>query len=227
MSEALRQTTGPRFFCGCTEKQLDAAAARTSMWVNKRNLKWYIGDRIPGLALEVLTAAYAQAFAAWQAVCGLTFAQTMLQAEADFVILTRGIDGNGGTLAEHQLPPGNDQQLRGWFDVGDSWTTYSPPERGKIDLVAVATHEFGHGIGLSHTNKPGNLLNPYYDPSVRTPQEWDIAEAVRRYGPPVAAPTPPNPLPPTGGALPAELQIMVEVPGVGLYGPGTLKRQLS
>jgi hypothetical protein len=190
--------TLPRF-CGVSEKLLEEARRRQSQWVNKRRLKWFVGDRLTGLSLEVLTAAYAQAFSHWQAVCGLVFTQTATSADADFVILARRIDGQSGTLAEHELPPGNDQQLRGWFDIGEKWTTNSPPG-GKVDLIAVATHEFGHGIGLSHTNQPGNLLNPFYDPRLRTPQKWDISEAVARYGPPVEEPKPVPPPTVPGGA---------------------------
>ena len=179
-------------------------------WVNKRRLGWYLADRVPGLPLDVLTACYAEAFANWQRVCGLVFAQVKSSANADFLVLARKIDGANGTLAEHELPPGNDQQLRGWFDVGEPWTNQSPPPRGRIDLVAVATHEFGHGIGLSHTNVPGSLLNPYYDPKIRTPQAWDIQEAVNRYGPPVEEPKPVEP--PVAG-VPDQFSGLLEVFG--------------
>ena len=190
-------------FCGISERLLELARARRAQWVNKRRLKWFIGDRLPGLSLEVLTACYAQAFSNWQKVCGLAFCQTLNQAEADFLILTRRIDGPSGVLAEHELPPGNDSPLHGWFDVGERWTDDSTPDRLSIYLVAVATHEFGHGIGLSHTNVPGSLMNQSYDPRISTPQQWDIAEAVARYGPPVEEPAPaPTPTPAPSPAVP-------------------------
>jgi hypothetical protein len=210
-------TQQPLRYCGVSEKLLEEARRRQAQWVNKRKLKWFVADRLPNLSLQVLTAAYAQAFGHWQAVCGLVFTQTPTSADADFLVLARRIDGASGTLAEHELPPGNDQQLRGWFDSGESWTTDSPPPQRKVDLVAVATHEFGHGIGLSHTNQPGNLLNPFYDPQIRTPQEWDIAEAQSRYGPPVQAPpkpTDPPVIPP--GTAPDEIKGVAELLG-GIY----------
>lgn len=164
-------------------------------WTNKRRLGWYLADRVPGLPLDTLTAAIAQSWAAWQRVCGLVFRQVASSADADLIVLARKIDGVNGTLAEHELPPGNDQQLRGWIDNSERWAVESPPPAGRIDLVAVYTHEAGHAIGLSHTNTPGSLLNPYYDPKIRTPQKWDIQEAVNRYGGPVEEPKPVDPGP--------------------------------
>ncbi|BBO31058.1 matrixin family metalloprotease [Lacipirellula parvula] len=201
-------------FCGVKESLLEEARRRQAAWRSKRRLRWYLADRLAGIPLNALTAAYAQAYANWQSVCGLVFEQTMTSSDADIVVLARRIDGSGGTLAEHELPMGDDRQLRGWYDVGESWTTTSPPG-GKIDLVAVACHETGHGIGLSHTTVPGNLLNPYYDPAIRTPQQWDIAEARDRYGPPVEEPTPTAPSVPPGAIL-DQFSGLLEMP-FGVY----------
>ncbi|MEO2047861.1 MAG: matrixin family metalloprotease [Pirellulales bacterium] len=178
-------------YCGCHERMLEQFGRRRgnqlSKWEGKTHLKWWIGDRLPGLSLAELTAAYCQAFANWQAVCGLTFQQTASQADADFFVLTRPIDHEGSVLAEHELPNGDNRPLRGWFDVNERWDDDGNVLPNEIDLVAVACHEFGHGIGLGHI-ADGNLLAPYYDPDIRKPQESDIAEAQRRYGPPVLVP---------------------------------------
>ena len=150
---------------------------------------WYIADWIPTIDRVQQARAYQAAFDQWERVCGLNFDQTTEREAANFLIGTRMIDGEGGTLAEHQLPH-NDQQLRGWFDVGDKWTTKHPHGQDVIDLVAVATHEFGHGIGLPHSTTPGNLMLPFYDPAVRVPMGNDIYEAQRRYGKPEQPPEP-------------------------------------
>lgn len=212
-------------FCGVTERQIAEARRRRAgllKW-NKTDLKWFIADRLPGLSVNDLTAAYAEAFAGWQAVCGLEFSQTLNHRDADFLILSRAIDGANGTLAEHQLPPGDDRTLRGWFDVGEKFDIGPPIPRGYVDLVAVACHEFGHGIGIDHLRPDGNLMNPFYNPAIRRPQRDDIAEAVRRYGPPItdpAAPVPPDPAPPAGDAL----KLTIETAGGVLYGPLLLPR---
>jgi hypothetical protein len=186
-------------FCGVREGQIEEARRRQLQWARKRHLKWHIADRLPGAALDALTKIYAQAWGAWQSVCGLTFSQTMSSSQADLIILTRAIDGGGGTLAEHELPPGNDRPLRGWFDLGERWHVGpAEPPSGKIDLLAVATHEFGHGIGLSHEPTRGvtALMDPYYNPEIRNPQAWDIAQAQARYGKPIEpVPDEPDPVP--------------------------------
>ncbi len=175
-------------YCGVPE-ELFGRRARERKW-DKRDLLWAIVDYIPTIGQIEQEVAYRVAFNNWQSVCGLSFAQTTDQSEADFLILTRNIDGPSGTLAEHQLPYGSDAQLRGWFDVGDKWTTKQPHGPNVIDLVAVATHEFGHGIGLPHITAPGSLMNPFYDPAIRTPQKADIEEAQQRYGLPQLGPKP-------------------------------------
>jgi hypothetical protein len=200
--------------CGVSEKVLEEARARQAKWVNKRRLKWYIVDRLPGLTLEVLTACYHQAFSNWQEVCGLVFEQTKDGKQADFLIQARKIDRASGVLAEHELPFGTDQPLHGWFDTSESWTVSKTPGN-KIDLLAVSTHEFGHGIGLSHLQAPGSLLNPYYVPGLQKPQKADIAEAQARYGKPVEEPKPlPTPTPTPDGKVLISDKLLVSYEGL-------------
>lgn len=223
MSELDSLAAGPFKFCGVRESLLEEARARQWQWNKKRRLRWFLGDRLTGIPLAELTAAYATAYANWQRVCGLVFEQTTTSSNADIVILTRKIDGSGGTLAEHELPNGTDAQIRGWYDAGERWTTAKPPGN-KINLIAVACHETGHGIGLSHTNRANNLLNPYYNPEISTPQEWDIAEAVSRYGPPVEEPKPVDP-PTTPGGSPDKFTGLIELP-FGVYSATFVKTPL-
>jgi hypothetical protein len=209
---------GAHKFCGVRELVIEEARRRQAAWVNKRHLKWYLADRLPGVDLQALTGVYAQAWNAWQAVCGLTFSQTRSASQADLIILTRPIDGKGGTLAEHELPPGNDRPLRGWFDLGEQWHVgLSPPPSSKIDLLAVATHEFGHGLGLSHEPTRGvtALMDPFYNPSVRKPQAWDIAEVQRRYGKPI------EPVPDEPDPVPHQHEIQLIIDGVA-YKPALI-----
>jgi hypothetical protein len=113
---------------------------------NKRDLAYCIYDRVPGIAADDFADVIGAGYKAWADVCDLRFTQVTDYRKADLLVLARRIDRKGGILAEHQLPPGNDMQLRGWLDLAESWT---------LDmLLGVWTHELGHGCGLSHTTRP-------------------------------------------------------------------------
>lgn len=173
-------------FCGVCEEFL--AARRDRKWA-KGTVRWFVADYLPGIVHAELEAVYRQAFKNWADVCGLKFEQVETAHASDYVIGSRNIDGTGGTLAESQLPYGNDAQIRAWLDTGDLWTLNSPPlVPQKISLLSVATHEFGHGIGIGHIRAAGSLMNPYYYPALFAPQAADIAEALSRYGPSVQDP---------------------------------------
>ncbi|MEO2046463.1 MAG: matrixin family metalloprotease [Pirellulales bacterium] len=177
-------------FCGVCNKTLELHGKRRrgqiAKW-NKTHLLWFIADRLPGISIETLTAAYKEAFASWQAIAGVTFQQTASQSNADIVLLSRPIDQESGVLAEAELPVGDDRQLRMWLDTAESWDQDGNVLQSEIDLVAVIAHEAGHILGIGHISE-GNLLAPYYDPSIRNPQQGDIAEGLKRYGPPVLVP---------------------------------------
>lgn len=65
-------------------------------------------------------------------------------------------DGPGGTLAHAYFPVyGGDAH----FDDAEYWTINSP--RG-TNLFQVAAHEFGHSLGLSHSDVRSALMAPFY-----------------------------------------------------------------
>ena len=65
-------------------------------------------------------------------------------------------DGAGGTLAHAFFPVyGGDAH----FDDSESWTIKSV--RG-TNLLQTATHEFGHSLGLSHSEQSKALMAPFY-----------------------------------------------------------------
>lgn len=65
-------------------------------------------------------------------------------------------DGRGGTLAHAYFPVyGGDAH----FDDAEQWTINS--YRG-TNLFQVAAHEFGHSLGLSHSDVKAALMAPFY-----------------------------------------------------------------
>jgi len=67
------------------------------------------------------------------------------------------------------------------FDDGENWVTNS--SRG-IDLFTVAAHEFGHALGLAHSEIGQALMAPFYAGFVRNFQLHpdDVAGIQSIYG---------------------------------------------
>lgn len=53
---------------------------------------------------------------------------------------------------------------------------------GGYDIFQVAAHEIGHALGLSHSNEPLSLLNPYYSEAFEGLQADDIEAIQYLYG---------------------------------------------
>lgn len=77
------------------------------------------------------------------------------------------------------------------FDTGEDWYTGTgTPPSGKIDLWAVATHEFGHTIGIAHfdaadavcANNTRETMCPFYTVSQRLPANHDVHGFTAAYG---------------------------------------------
>ena len=198
-------------FCQLPELfSLDAAAL--NKW-GKSIITWKLSSNatLPGFQLVDLVDVFKWAFSQWAVHTQLVFNSTALQA--DITITTGNIDSPGNTLAWSELPGPNaiHQKLTQKFDSSEPFVFSSNPPPNRIDLGAVACHEIGHALGLSHAPVSSRaLLAPIYNPPVRLPQSWDITEIQRRYGPVINGPTidpivpvPPSvPIPPTGPSPP-------------------------
>ncbi|WAR03603.1 MMP12-like protein [Mya arenaria] len=142
--------------------------------------------------------AIRNAFSKWSAVTPLQFRESSGAADIliNWVFGDHGdgspFDRRGGTLA-HAFFPGT-SAISGdtHFDEAEEWTE---GKNAGTNLEIVAAHEFGHAIGLSHSNVRGALMQPFYggyDPNYQL-QSDDIRGVQTLYG---SAPRPqPRPQP--------------------------------
>jgi hypothetical protein len=143
-------------------------------------ITYFANLTLPGISDKQAKQAYAIAFEQWALVCDIEPVRVDSPDVANIFAQSgkgkaNGLDARGGTLAWSELPCDVTQnmQLDQMFDEAEDWT---------FDMaVAVICHEIGHALGLAHLSK-GNLMAPYYDPAVSTPQKGDISEITALYG---------------------------------------------
>lgn len=153
------------------------------------NISYRFIELSPDLQADTLRQGIREALGLWGAVCPLRFTE-VAGGHADIVIRFipgdhgdgNGFDGAGGVLAHAFFPPPNSGELAGdaHFDEDESWSVDMPASG--TDLVTVAAHEFGHSLGLAHSQVGGALMFPYYGGANRVLQEDDIAGIRQLYG---------------------------------------------
>ncbi len=159
------------------------------------NLRYAIQNTTPDLSAGQVTTAVEQAFALWAGHTPLRFTPVALSAGPEIVIRFAAddhgdgspFDGPSGVLAHAffpSVPPAPVTAIMGdaHFDEAETWTVTVPPAAGTIDLVTVAAHEFGHSLGLGHSNVAGALMAPFYGGPHRAVEADDIAGIQSLYG---------------------------------------------
>ncbi|XP_072765543.1 matrix metalloproteinase-14-like isoform X2 [Anoplolepis gracilipes] len=178
--------------CGVKDKVGPAADGRSkryalqgSRWRTK-NLTYKISKYPTGLNKQEVDKEIAKAFGVWSSATDLTFTRKAghdnVHIEIRFEVGEHGdgdpFDGPGGTLAHAYFPVyGGDAH----FDDSERWSIRS--YRG-TNLFQVAAHEFGHSLGLSHSDVKSALMAPFYrgyDPSFVLDQD-DIDGIQALYG---------------------------------------------
>ncbi|XP_061596200.1 collagenase 3a [Cololabis saira] len=202
-AETLELMKKPR--CGVPDENI----ARFSTFGN--NLKWQKNDltyRIenytPDMSVSEVDWSMDKALQVWARVTPLRFTR-IYSGTADIMVSfgrrAHGdyypFDGPDGTLA-HAFAPSSGIGGDAHFDDDETFTLHS--SRGYV-LFMVAAHEFGHSLGLSHSDDPGALMYPLY--SYRSPDSFvlprdDVKGIQSLYGSnPTKDPSIGEPQPPT------------------------------
>ncbi|KAJ7995443.1 hypothetical protein DPEC_G00244620 [Dallia pectoralis] len=157
---------------------------RNLKW-SKNNLTFRIVNYTPDLKKSDVDQAIRRALNIWAGVTPLTF-KKLHEGIADIMVAFgrkehgdfNPFDGPDGLLA-HAYPPGKDIGGDTHFDEDEHWSKDS----NAYNLFVVATHEFGHALGLAHSTDPGALMYPVYTYSEGYPlSEDDIAGIQALYG---------------------------------------------
>uniref|UniRef100_A0A3Q1H1M3 interstitial collagenase n=1 Tax=Anabas testudineus TaxID=64144 RepID=A0A3Q1H1M3_ANATE len=172
----------------------DGKVARFSTFGN--NLKWEknsltyrIENYTPDMSRAEVEDSIDKALQVWAKVTPLRF--TKINNGTADIMISFGrqehgdfypFDGPDGTLA-HAFAPGPGIGGDAHFDDDETFTFRSTTS---YVLFMVAAHEFGHSLGLSHSDDPGALMYPVY--SYRNPDTFilpldDVNGIQSLYGP--------------------------------------------
>ncbi|EFB17314.1 hypothetical protein PANDA_011001, partial [Ailuropoda melanoleuca] len=152
------------------------------------NLTYRIVNYTPDMTRADVDEAIQNGLEVWSRVTPLTFAKTS-KGIADIMIAFRTrvhgrcpryFDGPLGVLG-HAFPPGLGLGGDTHFDEDENWTK----DGAGFNLFLVAAHEFGHALGLSHSNDQTALMFPNYvslDPNKYPLSQDDISGIQSIYG---------------------------------------------
>ncbi|XP_028276685.1 collagenase 3-like [Parambassis ranga] len=169
---------------------------------DKNSLTFRIENYTPDMSVPEVDDSIEKALQVWAKVTPLRFTR-IYSGTADIMISfgrqAHGdyypFDGPDGTLA-HAFAPSPGIGGDAHFDDDETFTF----RRGAgYVLFLVAAHEFGHSLGLSHSDDPGALMYPVYsysNPETFALHRDDIAGIQSLYGP-NPDPVQPGPTAPT------------------------------
>ncbi|XP_073685321.1 collagenase 3-like [Garra rufa] len=162
---------------------------RTPKWKNNK-VTYRIVNYTPDMTKAEVDKSIARALQVWAAVTPLKFTRVkrgIADIMISFAIKDHGdgeiFDGPQGILA-HANYPGSGLGGDAHFDDDESFTFRS--DKGFV-LFLVAAHEFGHSLGLDHSDIPNDLMFPTYnfiDPDNSPLSSNDIEEIRSIYGSP-------------------------------------------
>ncbi len=144
------------------------------------SLTYRIANSLQNFNPQDVRATIQQAWQAWSSVVPLSFREVQ-SGNADIVIQFGSIDGPLNVLGQ-ACPPSSPCSGQVEFDSDETWILGTPRTTRDISFLAVATHEFGHIIGLLHSSDATALMYPSYSPYNLKPNTDDIQGVQRLYG---------------------------------------------
>ncbi|NXR60498.1 MMP7 protein, partial [Rhadina sibilatrix] len=146
----------------------------------KTHLTYKILSHTSDLPRKKVDDAIKKALMVWSDVTPLSFRRVYIgQADIEIRFARREhgdgspFDGRGGTLA-HAFAPGKGLGGDAHFDDDEKWSDVDQ----EVNLFLVAAHEFGHSLGLAHSNVRGALMYPVY--SYQNPATFRLPADDRR-----------------------------------------------
>ena len=181
--------TAPR--CGNHDRL--GFVATGGRWQNT-DLTYAFSEFTADLSQDQIRQAVHQAFSTWAGWTKLTFREGPIgsaQIILRFVTGDHGdgnpFDGASGILAHAFFPgtpPATPTPIQGdtHFDDAETWTIAVPTGASQFDLTTVATHEFGHALGLNHSPVVGSVMQPFYGGPRRVLHGDDVSGITSIYG---------------------------------------------
>lgn len=165
------------------EKASDSASGKEfyklSQPLRKTDITYRLINTLPGVSAQATRDVVTQAFKAWSDVVALRFTEVSSNT-ADFQIQFSPIDGQYNILGE-ACPPSSPCAGEIKFDSGETWTLGAPRSERDISLLGVCTHEFGHALGLLHSDNPSALMYYAYSAYNIKPSPDDVTGVQRLY----------------------------------------------
>ncbi|KAF1378940.1 hypothetical protein PFLUV_G00195720 [Perca fluviatilis] len=176
--------------CGVPDTNIASfSTSGSNLKWEKNSLTYRIENYTPDMSVSEVDNSIEKALQVWAKVTPLRF--TRIQSGTADIMISFGrqehgdyypFDGPGGFLA-HAFPPGPGTGGDAHFDDDENFTFRS--NTGYV-LFLVAAHEFGHSLGLSHSDDPGALM--YHTYSYRNPDTFvlprdDVNGIQSLYGP--------------------------------------------
>ncbi|GMT11754.1 hypothetical protein PFISCL1PPCAC_3051, partial [Pristionchus fissidentatus] len=157
--------------CGEPDVQFITSGSSAFKW-RKNDLTYSIDSWSPDLPKDQIRRAIAEAYGVWAAVTPLTFREVPA-GQGDIKIKFGSgnhgdpwpFDGKGGVLAHATMPENGALH----FDEDENWVYMDAKKIASssyTDFFAVAIHEGGHTLGLSHSRDESSIMAPFYQKTV-------------------------------------------------------------